>query len=213
MLEELRLRNYSTDTIRGYVQAVGQFAAYFNKSPESLGLEEIGRFQLHLLEEKHLALGTIAHSPKRVAACGLLPPAVQRAAFAGSARLAEQESAVQAAIRGQCRGAPGGSCGSEAHRRRDRFPERFLGLIDRSNAEKIGQWKSARDRCRLSHHETTVKLGVEGAWFQQAPRRGFTKATVQSLRQEPCSEQIQPLPGSRPPLLRFGRFTTRATDN
>ena len=89
----------------------------------------------------------------------------------------------------------------------------FWGLIDRSNAEKIGQWKSARDRCRLSHHETTVKLGVEGAWFQQAPRRGFTKATVQSLRQEPCSEQIQPLPGSRPPLLRFGRFTTRATDN
>ncbi len=60
MLEELRRRNYSTDTIRGYVHAVEQFAAYFNKSPELLGLEEVGRFQLHLLEEKHLALGTIA---------------------------------------------------------------------------------------------------------------------------------------------------------
>jgi site-specific recombinase XerD len=60
MLEELRRRNYSTDTIRGYVHAVEQFAAYFNKSPELLGLEEIGRFQLHLLEEKQLALGTIA---------------------------------------------------------------------------------------------------------------------------------------------------------
>jgi hypothetical protein len=60
MLEELRRRNYSTDTIRGYLHAVEQFAAYFNKSPELLGLEEIGRFQLHRLEEKHLALGAIA---------------------------------------------------------------------------------------------------------------------------------------------------------
>jgi site-specific recombinase XerD len=60
MLEELRRRNYSTDTIRGYLHAVEQFAGYFHKSPELLGVDEIGRFQLHLLEEKHLALGTIA---------------------------------------------------------------------------------------------------------------------------------------------------------
>lgn len=60
MLEELRRRNYSPDTIRGYVHAVEQFAGYFRKSPELLGLEEIGRFQLHLLEDKKLALGTIA---------------------------------------------------------------------------------------------------------------------------------------------------------
>jgi integrase/recombinase XerD len=60
MLVELRRRNYSPDTIRGYVHAVGQFATYFHKSPELLGLDEIGDFQLHLLEEKQLALGTIA---------------------------------------------------------------------------------------------------------------------------------------------------------
>jgi len=60
MLVELRRRNYSPDTIRGYVHAVEQFATYFHKSPELLGLEEIGDFQLHLLEEKQLALGTIA---------------------------------------------------------------------------------------------------------------------------------------------------------
>jgi site-specific recombinase XerD len=60
MLVELRRRNYSPDTIRGYVHAVEQFATYFDKSPELLGLEEIGDFQLHLLEEKQLALGTIA---------------------------------------------------------------------------------------------------------------------------------------------------------
>lgn len=60
MLVELRRRNYSPDTIRGYVHAVEQFAGYFHKSPELLGIEEIGDFQLHLLEEKQLAIGTIA---------------------------------------------------------------------------------------------------------------------------------------------------------
>ena len=37
-----------------------QFAYYFHKSPELMGIEEIGQFQLHLLQEKKLALGTIA---------------------------------------------------------------------------------------------------------------------------------------------------------
>ena len=60
MLEELQRRNYSADTIRGYIRAVEQFAQYFHKSPELLGAEEIGQFQLHLLQEKKLALGTIA---------------------------------------------------------------------------------------------------------------------------------------------------------
>jgi site-specific recombinase XerD len=60
MLEELRRRNYNVDTIRGYILAVKQFAKYFHKSPELLGAEEIGQFQLHLLEEKKLPLGTIA---------------------------------------------------------------------------------------------------------------------------------------------------------
>jgi site-specific recombinase XerD len=60
MLEELQRRNYNADTIRGYVLAVAQFAHYFHKSPELMGAEEIGQFQLHLLQEKKLALGTIA---------------------------------------------------------------------------------------------------------------------------------------------------------
>lgn len=60
MLEELQRRNYNADTIRGYLHAVEQFAQYFHKSPELLGAEEMGRFQLHLLQEKKLALGTIA---------------------------------------------------------------------------------------------------------------------------------------------------------
>src|ERR1700693_4697109 len=60
MLAELQRRNYTTDTIRGYILAVEQFARYFRKSPELMGAEEIGRFQLHLLQEQKLAVGTIA---------------------------------------------------------------------------------------------------------------------------------------------------------
>ena len=60
MLEDLQRRNYNPDTIRGYVLAVEQFAKHFDRSPELMGVEEISQFQLHLLRERKLALGTIA---------------------------------------------------------------------------------------------------------------------------------------------------------
>jgi hypothetical protein len=57
------LRNSSdvitTHTIRGYILVVEQFADYFHKPPDLMGVEEIGQFQLQLLQEKKLALGTI----------------------------------------------------------------------------------------------------------------------------------------------------------
>jgi hypothetical protein len=59
MLEELQRRNYASETIRGYILSVKQFAEYFGKSPEKMGAEEIRRFQLHLLQEKKLAPGTV----------------------------------------------------------------------------------------------------------------------------------------------------------
>jgi integrase/recombinase XerD len=60
LLDELPRRHYTSDTIRGYVHAVEEFACYFGKSPERLGAEEIREFQLHLIREKKLAPGTVA---------------------------------------------------------------------------------------------------------------------------------------------------------
>ena len=59
VLDELQRRNYSPATARGYILAIKQFADYFGKSPERLGGEDIRRFQLHLLQEKKLAPGTV----------------------------------------------------------------------------------------------------------------------------------------------------------
>jgi len=59
MLEELQRRNYTPETVRGYIIAVKQLAQYFGKSPDLLGAEEIRRFQLYLLTEKKLAPSTV----------------------------------------------------------------------------------------------------------------------------------------------------------
>jgi integrase/recombinase XerD len=59
MLEELQRRNFAPSTIRYYVRTVGDFAAYFHKPPDQLGVEEVRRFQLHMLRDQKLASGTV----------------------------------------------------------------------------------------------------------------------------------------------------------
>ena len=60
MLEELQRRNYNPDTIRGYIHAVKEFAEYFGKSPELMGADEVRKFQLYMIRDKKLAIGTVA---------------------------------------------------------------------------------------------------------------------------------------------------------
>src|SRR5438874_6365040 len=59
MLEELQRRNYSSETIRAYLFAVKDFAAYFKKSPDQLGQEHLRQYQLHLLNDRKLTVETI----------------------------------------------------------------------------------------------------------------------------------------------------------
>ncbi len=61
MLEELQRRNFSPETIRSYIRAVRDFAAYFRKPPDQLGVEELRRFQLHMLQDQKFATGTVQY--------------------------------------------------------------------------------------------------------------------------------------------------------
>ena len=52
LVDDLRLRNYSPRTIEAYVAGVARLAKHFNRSPDQLGVEDLRRFQLHLLEQQ-----------------------------------------------------------------------------------------------------------------------------------------------------------------
>jgi integrase/recombinase XerD len=54
VLEEIERRNYSHATAHSYVTAIQRFAEYSRRSPERLGREHIRRYQIHLVEERHL---------------------------------------------------------------------------------------------------------------------------------------------------------------
>lgn len=59
MLEELQRRRYSSETIRLYLCSVKQFATYFGKRPDRLGSEHLRQYQLYLLNERKLSVGSV----------------------------------------------------------------------------------------------------------------------------------------------------------
>jgi site-specific recombinase XerD len=61
MLEELQRRNYSVITTRNYLRVVADFAKYFGKSPDKLGLNELRTYQAYLLRERKLTPGTVVN--------------------------------------------------------------------------------------------------------------------------------------------------------
>jgi len=52
MIEDLRVRNYSQNTINAYIRCVASFASHFKKSPDMLGPKHIRDYQLFLVKSK-----------------------------------------------------------------------------------------------------------------------------------------------------------------
>ena len=59
MLEELQRRNYANTTIRRYLRFVERFAQHFGKSPDKLGPEHLRTYQVYLLQQRKLAVGSV----------------------------------------------------------------------------------------------------------------------------------------------------------
>lgn len=57
--EELRLRNYSPETIRSYTGTIADLARYLLKSPDQLGPEHIRIYLLYLRTERKLSWQTL----------------------------------------------------------------------------------------------------------------------------------------------------------
>lgn len=55
ILDELEIRNYACGTIKKYVDAVAHYALYFKQSPEDLGPEDVRKYQVFLVQEKHVS--------------------------------------------------------------------------------------------------------------------------------------------------------------
>ena len=60
MLEELQRRNYSDRTAKTYVRIVRDFAAYFHRSPDKLGPEQIRQYQAYLFQSKKLSTASVS---------------------------------------------------------------------------------------------------------------------------------------------------------
>ena len=60
MLQDMGIRNLAVNTQLAYVQQISAFARHFDCSPEALGTEQVRAYQVHLLEERKLAAGSLS---------------------------------------------------------------------------------------------------------------------------------------------------------
>jgi site-specific recombinase XerD len=59
MTEELVRRNYSDGTARAYLRSLKEFAKYFNRSPDQLGVEQIREYTAHLFQARQLSSSAV----------------------------------------------------------------------------------------------------------------------------------------------------------
>ena len=60
MLQDMGIRNLAANTQLAYVQQISAFARHFDCSPEALGPEQVRACQVHLIEERKLAAGSLS---------------------------------------------------------------------------------------------------------------------------------------------------------
>ena len=60
MLQDMGIRNLALNTQLAYVQQIRAFARHFDCSPEALGPEQVRTYQVHLIEERKLAAGSLS---------------------------------------------------------------------------------------------------------------------------------------------------------
>lgn len=59
MLDALVLRGMATRTQEAYIDAVARLARHYRRSPDTLTADEVQRYLLHLLREKHLSRSSV----------------------------------------------------------------------------------------------------------------------------------------------------------
>ena len=59
MIEDMQLRGLSPHTQNAYLMRVTLFARYFGKLPDKLGEEDVRKYLLHLVNDKHVSYGVL----------------------------------------------------------------------------------------------------------------------------------------------------------
>ena len=59
MIEDMRLRNFSTETQRSYIHYIADYAQYFKTPPDRLAPEAVREYQIYLTEERKMAPETV----------------------------------------------------------------------------------------------------------------------------------------------------------